>query len=66
MDTSVTQTPTRLTYGATIQYSLLYMNSYVHEVPEFFRQLVPDIRMRFLDPGFEHRPLGPRIDPRNA
>ena len=37
------QTPTVLTYGATLQYSLLYMNSFVHEVPRFFRQLIPDI-----------------------
>ena len=26
------QTPTTVVYGATIQYSLQYMNSYVHEV----------------------------------
>jgi hypothetical protein len=46
----INQTPTVLTYGATIQYSLLYMNSYVHEVPEFFRQLVPDIECVFSTP----------------
>jgi hypothetical protein len=39
-----------LTYGATLQYSLLYMNAYVHEVPEFFRQLVPDIECVFSTP----------------
>jgi hypothetical protein len=39
------RTPTVLTYGATLQYSLLYMNSFVHEVPEFFRRLVPDIEV---------------------
>ena len=44
------QTPTVLTYGATLQYSLLYMNSFVHEVPEFFRQLVPDIECVFSSP----------------
>ncbi len=44
------QTPTVLTYGATLQYSLLYMNSYVHEVPEFFRQLVPDIEIAVSTP----------------
>jgi hypothetical protein len=33
--------PTVLTYGATLQYSLLYMNAFVHEVPEFFRNLIP-------------------------
>ena len=44
------QTPTLLTYGATIQYSLLYMNSFVHEVPEFFRQLVPTFEAIFTSP----------------
>ena len=62
----ISQTPTVLTYGATLQYSLLYMNSFVHEVPEFFRQLIPDIECRFLDSGVEHWPLGPRDGPRNA
>jgi hypothetical protein len=37
------RTPTVLTYGATLQYSLLYMNSFVHEVPPFFRQLIPTV-----------------------
>ncbi len=44
------QTPTVLTYGATLQYSLLYMNSFVHEVPEFFRQLVPDLEIAVSTP----------------
>ncbi len=48
--TTIDHTPTVLTYGATIQYSLLYMNSYVHEVPEFFRQLVPDFEVVFSTP----------------
>jgi hypothetical protein len=43
-------TPTRLTYGATLQYSLLYMNSFVHEVPEFFRHLIPDFEASFSTP----------------
>jgi hypothetical protein len=30
-----------LTYGASLQYSLLYMNSYVQEVPDFFKRLIP-------------------------
>jgi hypothetical protein len=38
---TIDRTPTVLTYGATLQYSLLYMNSFVHEVPPFFRQLIP-------------------------
>jgi hypothetical protein len=64
MDTlTVTQTPTRLTYGATIQYSLLYMNSYVHEVPEFFRQLVPDIECVFSTPVSNIGPSAPASIP---
>jgi hypothetical protein len=39
------QFPTVLTYGATLQYSLLYMNSFVHEVPPFFRQLIPTVEV---------------------
>jgi hypothetical protein len=39
----ISQTPTVLTYGATLQYSLLYMNAFVHEVPPFFRQLIPTV-----------------------
>jgi hypothetical protein len=46
----INQTPTVLTYGATLQYSLLYMNSYVHEVPEFFRNLIPDFECVFSTP----------------
>jgi len=44
------QTPTLLVYGATIQYSLYYMNGYVKEVPEFFRNLIPDFEMIFTTP----------------
>ena len=47
---SVSQTPTFLTYGATIQYSLLYMNAFVHEVPEFFRQLIPTMEFSLATP----------------
>ena len=39
------QFPTVLTYGATLQYSLLYMNSFVHEVPPFFRNLIPTVEV---------------------
>jgi hypothetical protein len=39
----ISRTPTVLTYGATLQYSLLYMNAFVHEVPPFFRQLIPTV-----------------------
>jgi hypothetical protein len=46
----LSQTPTRLTYGATLQYSLLYMNSYVHELPEVFRRLIPAFEGIFTSP----------------
>jgi hypothetical protein len=39
------RTPTVLTYGATLQYSLLYMNAFVHEVPPFFRNLIPTVEV---------------------
>ncbi len=47
---SIDQSPTVLTYGATVQYSLLYMNSFVHEVPEFFRHLIPTFEAVFSTP----------------
>ena len=47
---SIDRSPTVLTYGATLQYSLLYMNSFVHEVPEFFRQLIPTFEVVFSTP----------------
>jgi hypothetical protein len=46
----ISRTPTFLTYGATIQYSLFYMNSYVHELPPFIRQLIPDIEFDLATP----------------
>jgi hypothetical protein len=33
--------PTTITYGATLQYSLLYMNSNVAQVPDVFNRLIP-------------------------
>ena len=47
---SVDRRPTVLTYGATLQYSLLYMNAFVHEVPPFFRQLIPTVEAVFATP----------------
>jgi hypothetical protein len=47
---SINRRPTVLTYGATLQYSLLYMNSFVHEVPEFFRHLIPTFECVFSTP----------------
>jgi hypothetical protein len=47
----VTQSPTTLTYGATLQYSLQYMNAYVHELnPEILRHLVIDVEANFTSP----------------
>jgi hypothetical protein len=46
----IDRSPTVLTYGATLQYSLLYMNSFVHEVPEFFRNLIPTFEAVFSTP----------------
>src|SRR5262249_15612362 len=59
----VSQIPTILTYGATLQYSLLYMNSFVHEVPEFFRQLIPDIECVFSTPVSNIGPSVPNMVP---
>jgi hypothetical protein len=53
------QTPTVLTYGATLQYILLYMNSFVHEVPEFFRQLIPTVECVFSTPVSNIGPSSP-------
>ncbi|SFK08886.1 hypothetical protein [Methylocapsa palsarum] len=44
------QTPTVLTYGFTVQYSLLYMNSFVKEVPEIFSRLIPTFEGVFNTP----------------
>lgn len=50
--------PTVLTYGATLQYSLLYENSFVHEVPDFFNRLIPAVEGIFSTPVSN---LGPSI-----
>jgi hypothetical protein len=42
--------PTVLTYGATLQYSLLYENSFVHELPDFFNKLIPSFEGIFSTP----------------
>lgn len=55
----ISQTPTVLTGGATLQYSLLYMNSFVHEVPEFFRHMIPDIECVFSSPISNIGPSSP-------
>jgi hypothetical protein len=47
-----------VTYGATLQYSLLYMNSYVHEVPDFFKKLIPSFEVLLTTPVSN---IGPSI-----
>jgi hypothetical protein len=42
--------PTVLTYGATLQYSLLYENSFVHQMPDFFNKLIPSFEGIFSTP----------------
>ncbi|MGB8276572.1 MAG: hypothetical protein WCF20_01360 [Methylovirgula sp.] len=42
--------PTILTYGATLQYSLLYQNSYIQQVPDFFSKLIPSFEGIFSSP----------------
>ncbi|MEJ0092286.1 MAG: hypothetical protein WDN46_02310 [Methylocella sp.] len=44
------QTPTVLAWGGSIQYSLLYMNSFVHEVPDLFKRLIPTVEAQFFTP----------------
>jgi len=60
---TIDRSPTVLTYGATLQYSLLYMNSFVHEVPEFFRQLIPDIEIAVSTPVSNIGPSIPNMVP---
>ena len=42
--------PTFLTFGGSLQYSFLYKNSYVSEVPEIFKRLVPTFEGIFSTP----------------
>jgi hypothetical protein len=42
--------PRTIAYGATLQYSLLYRNSHVQEVPELFRRLIPAFEAVFTTP----------------
>ncbi len=48
-----------LTYGATFQYSLLYMNSYVQEVPDIFKKLIPAFEVSFNTPTANINPVVP-------
>jgi len=51
--------PSALTYGATLQYSLLYRNSHVEEVPEAFRKLIPAFEAYFTTPVANVAPTAP-------
>ncbi len=42
--------PTVLTYGATLQYSLLYENSFIHQMPDFVNKLIPAFEGIFSTP----------------
>lgn len=42
--------PSVLTYGGTLQYSLLYENSFVHELPDLFNKLIPAFEGIFSTP----------------
>ncbi len=51
--------PTTLTYGATLQYSLLYENSFVHQLPEAFNRLIPAFEGIFSTPVANQGPVIP-------
>jgi hypothetical protein len=42
--------PTTLSYGASLQYSLLYENSFVHQTPDFLNRLIPAFETYFSSP----------------
>ncbi len=51
--------PTVLTYGASLQYSLLYENSFVHQLPEVFNRLIPAFEGDFSTPVSNFGPADP-------
>jgi hypothetical protein len=51
--------PTILTYGATLQYSLLYENSFIHQMPDFFNKLIPSFEGIFSTPVANEGPYMP-------
>lgn len=51
--------PTTVTYGATLQYSLLYMNSNVQELPDLFRRLIPAFEVVVTTPVSNIGPADP-------
>ena len=58
--------PTTISYGASIQYSLLYMNAHVKEVPELFRRLIPAFEAIFSTPVGNLSPNAPGQFPTNV
>ncbi len=53
------QVPNVVTYGGTLQYSLLYRNSFVAEVPKAFNRLIPAFEGVFSTPVAN---TGPSLD----
>ena len=53
------QVPTVVTYGGTLQYSLLYRNGFVAEVPSAFNKLIPAFEAVFSTPVAN---TGPSVD----
>ena len=61
---SLSYNPTVLTYGFTVQYSLLYANSFVHEVPDLFKRLDSRLRGHLQLARFRHWAVrARRVDP---
>ncbi|MCX8253184.1 hypothetical protein RHAL1_00747 [Beijerinckiaceae bacterium RH AL1] len=53
------QVPNVLTYGGSIQYSLLYRNAFVEEVPNPFKKLIPAFEGVFQTPVANTGPSNP-------
>jgi hypothetical protein len=51
--------PSVVTYGGSVQYSLLYENSFVHQVPDFFNRLIPAFEGVFNTPVANLGPSDP-------
>ena len=59
MNPDMSFNPTILTYGASLQYSLLYENSFIHEMPDFFNKLIPSFEGIFSTPVSNTGPFMP-------
>lgn len=51
--------PNVLTYGASLQYSLLYENSFVHQLPDVLNRLIPTFEGEFNTPVANQGPVIP-------